>query len=157
MSPDKVRAGELIALAGAACTIVALLVPYYEAPVTGTLTVWDTFGPAAALLLAATAAGLCLFATALTERSTALPVAAAVWTVPLGLAGVISAIVRLFERPDHATALCAGAWLALAGTLLILIGAWQAIHDERRSRYTPATPEPRPRPNGGEASGGGAA
>ncbi len=156
MSPSKVRVGELLALAGAACVIVALLVPYYEGPTTGTLTVWDTFGPAAALLLAAAAAGLCLFATTLTERSTALPVAATVWTIPLGLAGVISAIVRLLERPDHATALCSGAWLALAGTLAILAGAWLAIRDERRSKYTPAAPTPRPRPDGGETGGGGA-
>jgi len=158
MSLSKVRLGELLALVGAACVIVSLLVPYYEGPSTGTLTIWDTFGPAAALLLAATAAGLCLFATTLTERSTALPVAATVWTLPLGLAGVISAIVRLLERPDHATAVCSGAWLALAGTLAILGGAWQAIRDERTSRYTPATPAPRARPNGGgEAGDGGAA
>jgi hypothetical protein len=147
MSPGKIRTGELLALAGAACAIVALLVPYYESP-TGRLTVWDTFGPAAALLLAATAAGLCMFATTLTERSTALPVAATVWAIPLGLAGLIAAIVRLLERPDHATGLCAGAWLALAGTLAILLGAWLAIRDERRSKYEPAMPAPRPRPNG---------
>lgn len=154
MSLSKVRAGELLALVGAACVIVSLLVPYYEGPTTGTLTVWDTFGPAAALLLAATAAGLFLFATTLTERSTALPVVATVWTIPLGLAGVISALVRLLERPNHATAACSGAWLALAGTLAILGGAWQAIRDERRSRYAPVSPAPRPRPSGGEANGG---
>jgi hypothetical protein len=156
MSLSKVRLGELLALLGATCVIVSLLVPYYEGPTTGTLTVWDTFGPAAALLLAATAAGLCLFATTLGERSTALPVVAAVWAVPLGLAGVISAIVRLLERPDHASAVCSGAWLALAGTLAILAGGWQAIRDERRSKYTPAAPAPRARPNGGDAAGGGA-
>lgn len=156
MSPSKVRAGELLALVGAACVIVSLLVPYYEGPSTGTLTVWDTFGPAAALLLATAAAGLCMFATTLTERSTALPVVATVWAIPLGLAGVISAIVRLLARPDQATSVCAGAWLALAGTLAILAGAWQAIRDERRSKYTPAAPAPRPRPNGGGAGGGGA-
>jgi hypothetical protein len=154
MSLGKVRVGELLALVGAACVIVSLLVPYYEGPTTGTLTVWDTFGPAAALLLAAAAAGLCLFATTLTERSTALPVVATVWAVPLGLAGVISAIVRLLERPNHATAVCSGAWLALAGTIAILVGAWQAIRDERRSRYAPASPAPRPSPGGGEANGG---
>ncbi|HWG09231.1 MAG TPA: hypothetical protein VN672_09510 [Solirubrobacteraceae bacterium] len=157
MSAGKVRIGELLALAGAVCVIVALFVPYYEGSVTGTLTVWDTFGPAATLLLAATAAALCMFTAALTERSTALPVAAAVWTVPLGLAGLIAAIVRLLERPDHATGVCAGAWLALAGTLLIFAGAWQAIRDERRSRYPPASPTPRPPPPGAADTNGGAA
>jgi len=145
---SKVRTGELLALAGAICVIVSLFVPYYETPAPGTLTVWDTFGPAAALLLAAAAAGLCLFATTLTERSTALPVAAAVWAVPVGLAGAIAAMVRLLERPEHSSGVCAGAWLALAGTLLILVGAWQAMRDERRSAYRPADPEPQPHPNG---------
>ncbi len=148
MSPGKLRVGELLALAGAVCVLIALFIPYYEGPTTGSLTAWDTFGPAVALMLAAVAAALAMFVATLTERSTALPVTAAVWAAPLGLAGLIAAIVRLFERPEHATALCAGGWLALIGTLAILGGAWQAIHDERRSAYEPATPAPRPRPGG---------
>jgi hypothetical protein len=155
MRSSKVGTGELLALVGAICVIVALLIPYYEGPM-GTLSAWDTFGGGVALLLAATAAGLCVFATALTERTTALPVAAAVWTVPLGLAGVVSALVRLLERPEHASGVCAGAWLALVGAVAILAGAWQSVRDERRSRYEPATPEPRPRPGGGDPSNGGA-
>jgi hypothetical protein len=39
--------------------------------------------------------------------------------------------------------LCAGAWLALVGAVLILAGSWQSMRDERTSRYPPATPEPR--------------
>ncbi|HUA73431.1 MAG TPA: hypothetical protein VL988_01600 [Solirubrobacteraceae bacterium] len=152
MSTSKVRAGELLALAGAVCVIVSLLVPYYEGPATGVLKAFDTFGPGVALLLAATAAGLLMFATALTERSTALPVAAAVWAAPLGLAGVIAAIVRLLERPQHATHVCAGGWLALAGTLAILLGSWRAVRDERRPLYPPAEPPPRPRPGAGNGA-----
>ena len=64
----------------------------------------------------------------------------------LGLIGAIAAIVRVLERPQHASGLCAGAWFALAGALLILVGAWLTIRDERPSRYQPARPEPRPRP-----------
>jgi hypothetical protein len=146
MSMGKVRGGELLALAGAVCVITSLLLPWYEGSLSGTLDAWDTFGPGVVLLLVATAAALWLFVTALTERSTALPVVAAVWGVPLGVAGVLSAIVRALERPDHATGVCAGAWLALAGAVAILVGAWQAVHDERRSLYSPATPKTRPRP-----------
>jgi hypothetical protein len=54
--------------------------------------------------------------------------------------------VRLLERPDHATGLCAGPWLALAGALAILAGAWLSLSDDRGALYPPATPEPRPRP-----------
>ena len=70
----------------------------------------------------------------------------AVWCVLLGLIAVIAAIVRVLERPDHATMVCIGAWLALAGAAAILVGAWLALRDERPSLYQPARPEPRPRP-----------
>ena len=99
------------------------------------------------LLILAAGAALVLFVATVTERgSTALPVAAAVWCAPLGRIGVIAALVRLLERPDHASSLCAGAWLALAGAVAILLGAWQSMRDERTSLYEPATPAPRPPP-----------
>ena len=64
-------------------------------------------------------------------------------------ADAIAAVVRLLERPDHAGSLCAGAWLAFAGALLILAGAWQSMRDERPSLYEPAMPPAQPPP--GEA------
>jgi hypothetical protein len=145
VSLERMRAGELAALAGAIGVIVSLFVRSYESPA-GNLTAWDTFGPGVALELAAVCAALAMVLSALTERSTALPVSTAVWCVALGLAAVIAAIVRALERPGHASEVCAGAWLALAGSLLILAGAWQALRDERRSRYEPAHPKARPRP-----------
>jgi hypothetical protein len=66
--------------------------------------------------------------------------------VLLGSIGVIAALVRALERPDHATEVCFGAWLALAGAVVILAGAWQVLRDERPSLYKPARPEPRGRP-----------
>jgi hypothetical protein len=145
MSLRRLRIGELLALAGSACVIVSLLEPWYESAI-GTLDAWDTFGPAIVLLLAALCAALAMVISALSERSAALPVATAVWCVPLGLFAVIAGVVRVLERPDQATSLCIGPWLALAGAVLILIGAWLALRDERPSMYTPARPQPRPRP-----------
>lgn len=146
MRLGKARGGDLLALAGALCVTISLLLAWYESPSSGTLDAWDTFGAGVVLLLAATAAALVMFATALIERSTALPVAASVWTIPLAIAGLIAAIVRVLERPEHATSVCAGAWLALAGALAILMGAWRSVGDERGSLYPPGTPKPRPRP-----------
>jgi hypothetical protein len=145
VSLRRLRSGELLALVGVACVIAALLEPWYEGA-SGRLDAWDTFGPSIVLLLAAASAGLALAISALTERSPALPVSIGVWTVVVGLAAVIAAVVRLIERPDHATALCAGAWLALVGAVAICGGAWQSLRDERPSLYEPASPEPRPRP-----------
>jgi peptidoglycan/LPS O-acetylase OafA/YrhL len=99
-----------------------------------------------ALELAGVFAGLALVVSALTERSTALPVATAVWCVPVGLAAVIAALVRLLERPEAANGLAAGGWLALVGALAVLAGAWETLRDEHTTLYRPASPPPQPRP-----------
>jgi len=142
----RLRVGELVALAGAICVIVSLFLPWYSSPA-GNLTFWETFGPAAALMLAAVCAALAMVVAAASEReSPALPVSTGVWCVLLGLIGLISAIVRVLERPDSAGSLCAGPWLGLVGAIGILAGAWFVLSDERPSLYRPANPEPRPRP-----------
>jgi hypothetical protein len=141
----RLRRGELITLAGIVLLVVSLFVPTYDSPA-GQLTAWDTFGAAVALELAGVFAGLALVVSALTERSTALPVATAVWCVPVGLAVVIAALVRLLERPEAANGLAAGGWLALVGALAVLSGAWETLRDEHTTLYRPASPPPQPRP-----------
>ena len=145
MKLSRLRAGELLALVRAILVIVALTRPWYE-NAGPTLSAWATFGPAVVLIMIAALAALALVLTTLTERSTAFPVAVGVWSVLFGLIGLIAAIVRVLERPDGATALCAGAWLGLAGTILILAGSWQSMRDERTGVYPPARPEPRQPP-----------
>jgi drug/metabolite transporter (DMT)-like permease len=145
MGMKRLRSGELIALAGAICVIVGLFEPSYERP-TGRVDAWHSFGPAVALLLLAVCAAVWLLVSTLAERSVAMPVAAAVWSVPLGLLAIIAAVLRLLERPDHATAVCSGAWLALVGAVAILAGAWQSLRDERTSKYQPVSPPARPGP-----------
>jgi hypothetical protein len=146
----KLRAGELTALVGVGCVIASLFRPWYDSPA-GNLDFWDTFGGAAALMLAAVAAALAMIVAALLERdSPAVAISTAVWSVVVGFIGAIAAIVRVLERPQHATGLCGGAWLGLAGALLILLGSYLAMRDERTSRFRPARPQPRPPvpPNG---------
>ena len=145
MSLRRLRAGELLAVAGAVCVVVSLFEPNYQRS-GGNVNAWETFGPAVVLLLVAAAGALWLALSTVAERSVAMPVAAAVWSVLLGFIAVLCALIRVLERPGHASALCFGVWLALAGALAILAGAWQALRDERTSRYEPATPEPRPEP-----------
>ncbi|HEY7952656.1 MAG TPA: hypothetical protein VID70_06675 [Solirubrobacteraceae bacterium] len=145
MSLRRLRVGELLALAGAVCVIVALTLPWYE-NAGGKLSAWASFGPAVALMMLAAAGALVLVAATVTERSTALPVAAAVWGTLLGFVGVIAAIVRVIERPEHASELCAGAWLGLVGAVAILAGCWLSMRDERTERYPPLDIEARPPP-----------
>jgi hypothetical protein len=145
VSLKRLRLGELVTLAGAICVIVSLFEPWYE-NAGGRLSGWDTFGVAAGLLLAAAIVGLCLVMATVTERSTAVPVAAAVWSTLFGMVAVVAAIVRLLERPQDATELCAGAWLGFVGAILILVGSWQSMRDERPSLYEPTRPTPREPP-----------
>jgi hypothetical protein len=145
MSVRRLRAGEYVAIAGCVCVVLSLLLPAYHSPI-GDLDAWQTFGPAVALTFAALFAGLAMIVSAMTERSPALPIATAVWCVPVSLIAVIAAVVRVLERPDNASSVATGAWLELIGTCVILMGAWLSMRDERTSLYSPATPEPRPRP-----------
>jgi Kef-type K+ transport system membrane component KefB len=141
----RLRLGELLALLGAGCVIASLTLLWYQTP-EGNLSAWATFGPAVVLLMLAALAALVLAVATVTERSTAVPVAAAIWSTVFGLIGAVAAVVRLLERPHHASALCAGAWLGFAGALLVLAGSWQSMRDERTGRYPPASPEPREEP-----------
>jgi prepilin signal peptidase PulO-like enzyme (type II secretory pathway) len=149
MKISRMRLGETAALAGAVCIVVALTLPWYE-NLAGKLSAWSTFGPAVVLVMLAALGGLGLALATVTERSPALPVAAAVWSTLFGILGLVAAIVRVLERPDNATTLCAGAWLALAGALLVVAGSWQSMRDERTSRYPPATPDSRRLAGGGD-------
>jgi hypothetical protein len=146
MSLRRLRSGELVALFGAVCLIVALTLRWYETP-SGNLSAWDTFGVAVVLLILAAAGALALVLATITERSTAIPVAAAIWGTLLGMVGVVAAVVRLLERPDHATALCGGAWLALLGALAVLVGSWLSMRDERTGMYPPAEVQSRELPH----------
>jgi hypothetical protein len=146
VSLRRLRVGELLVLAGVVLLVVSLFEPWYEGAVSGQLDAWDTFGAAMVLVLACLCAGLAMVVSALGERDAALPVSAAVWSVLLGVIGVVAAVVRVLERPDHASSLCIGAWLALAGTTAVLVGSWLAVRDERPNLYTPSHPAARPRP-----------
>src|ERR1700734_87311 len=98
MSLKRLRVGELLALVGAACVLVALFERNYEAPV-GNLDAWETFGPGVGLLLAGVCAALAMGLGGLRGRGSALPVSTAVWCVLLGLVASIAALVRALERP----------------------------------------------------------
>ena len=137
----RLRSGELLALIGAVCLIIAFAAPWYETP-SGNVDAWSTFGPAVVLLLIDLLAAVALVLSALAERSPGPPVFAAVWTVPIGLVGLVAAVVRVLERPDHASALCYGPWLALAGAFAVLAGGWQTLRDEHGPLYEPANVQP---------------
>src|SRR5207302_6428250 len=70
----------------------------------------------------------------LTARTTAAPVAAAVWTTVVGLIATIWVLVRVLDKPAGALGHCYGSWLGLAATAAILVAGWLSIRDERPRR-----------------------
>jgi prepilin signal peptidase PulO-like enzyme (type II secretory pathway) len=133
----RLRPGELVVLVGAVCVVVALTLPWYE-NLEGKLSAWETFGFGVVLLMIGALAAFALVLATVTERSPALPVAAAVWSTLFGVIAVVAAVARVLERPHNASSLCAGAWLGLAGAVLIAAGSWQSMRDERPRLYPPA-------------------
>ncbi|MHB1859433.1 MAG: hypothetical protein ACYCUM_04855 [Solirubrobacteraceae bacterium] len=150
----RVRLGEAVALAGAICIAIALALPWYGgaagapgADSAGRLGAWSTFGAGIVLLLIAATLAVALVLANVFERTTAVPVAAAVWTTLFGVVASVCALIRVLERPHGATGLQTGAWLALVGALATMVGGWLSMRDERPSLYEPLGPiEPRKPP-----------
>lgn len=141
----RLRFGELLALAGAIALLVLMFLPWYRGA-TGGLTAWDEFGVVDVLMLIAVAAALFLALATVTERTTALPVAAAVWTTLWGIVATLAIAFRLLDQPGDSLGLCPAAWLALLSAFAIAAGGWQSMRDERTELYPPAEPEPRAPP-----------
>ena len=73
------------------------------------------------------------------QRSPALPVALAVWTTTVGLVAVVAVVVRVLVLPGAASERCYGLWLALAGTIGVLVAGWLSVRDERPFWGVPAS------------------
>jgi hypothetical protein len=111
----RIDAGELVAAVGGALVLVALFLDWFG-PATG----WQVFE---ALDLVLTA----LAATAIAVGASSIGSAGAGggrWLLPVGLALVAIVVVQIAEPPPVAAELDAktGAWLALAGAVLVLVG-----------------------------------
>ncbi len=130
---QRLRLGELLALPAGLLLGVSLFLPWYSFA-SGNLDAWSSFTVIDFLIAPAALGGLGLTWAAVTRTSPALPVALAVWTTLLGLVAGICIGLRLLFRPAGAFDTCVGAWLGLAGALLVLVAAGLSIHDERPAR-----------------------
>ena len=161
---SRLRAGEWTAAVGAAALLVTLFLPWFgiELPARGALLVvdlvkgshdgWSNLGWLT-LVLALGAIGCAVWlalANAL-NRPVAQAVAASVLTASIGTFAFVALALRtlIFQPgPNELVVLRYGAWLGLLAALILALGGWWAIKDERtdapESAYTP--PEPRPAP-----------
>jgi hypothetical protein len=163
---SRLRAGEWSAVAGAAGLLVTLFLPWFDVELPGPAgklvnpllaheggtSGWSTLGWfVIAFALAAVGCAAWLALANATARPVAQSVAASVLTATAGtLAFVVLALRALVFQPgpNEFVALRYGSWLGLLGALVLALGGWWAIKDERtdapESAYTP--PEPRPAP-----------
>jgi hypothetical protein len=86
-----------------------------------------------------------------TARPVAQMVAASVLTATVGTVAFVAIALRVLifqPGPNDITEVRYGAWLGLLAALVLAVGGWWAIKDDRtdapESAYTP--PEPRPPP-----------
>jgi hypothetical protein len=167
---SRLRAGEWTALAGAVALLVTLFLPWFDVEIPqsqgqgGILNIvrtvstgnwgsgWDALGwLAIAIVLAAIACAAWLAFANAAAGPVAQSVAASVLTATAGTFAFLVLALRalVFQPgPNEFVGLRYGAWLGLLAALVLALGGWLAIKDERtdapESAYTP--PEPRPPP-----------
>jgi hypothetical protein len=164
---SRLRAGEWTAAVGGAALLVTLLLPWFDVelpvPPSGNLAApllvedggtsgWDTLGWLVVVLaLAAIGCAAWLVLANALGRPVAQAVAASVLTATVGTFAFVALALRalVFQPgPNDVVVLRYGAYLGLLAALILAVGGWLAIKDERtdapESAYTP--PEPRPPP-----------
>lgn len=130
MTLRRLRAGDVLAGLGGLALLGVLFAPWFGGPAT-TFSAWDTLTVILAFLIVVALLGLAILGLTAFERTPALPVAATVFTTPLGLLAAILVIVRILSPPGS-LGLEWGAWAGLACTLLIATGAWWSLRQDVR-------------------------
>jgi hypothetical protein len=163
---SRLRVGEWTAAAGAAALLVTLFLPWFGvklpgpagnlvAPVlaeAGGASGWDNVGwLVLVLVLSAIGCAAWMVLANVGARPVAQIVAASVLTATAGTLAFVALALRVLvfqPGPNDIVVLRYGAWLGLLAALVLALGGWWAIKDERtdapESAYTP--PEPRPPP-----------
>lgn len=149
MDLRRLRAGEWTLAAGSALLLVSLFMGWYEgknvevrtAAPSGdyTLTAFEAFGGIDLVLAAGALLGLALVAASAMQRVAAVSIAgsAVMTVVALGLLALV--IYRVARIPDFEASRGVffdstrdtGIWVALAGSILMLVGCLASMRDER--------------------------
>jgi hypothetical protein len=151
MDPRRLRVGEVVlGLAGAAL-VAGLFLQWYSSP---GLTGFEALDVADVILVPIAVAALAVPVVTAAQRVPAVPVAMEALVTLAGLLASVLVLFRVLNLPGGATGRDVGLWLALAGALGIVAGAFASMRDERLSKPgrstdvsgRPAPPEPLPDP-----------
>jgi hypothetical protein len=133
MDLRRLRAGEWVAGIAGLVLLVALFLPWYGDDA-GTRTGWQSLGALDVVLALVALSALAIpFVTAF-HRVPAVPLAHQSLTALAGLLAVLLVLIRVLNMPDWATDREEGLWVALAGTLGVVVGSLVAMRDERLTR-----------------------
>jgi hypothetical protein len=142
----RLTGGEVLAGIGGAGLLVAMFLPWYEfatplstgrngftayAPLPAQ-SAWSSFSVLLAFLLLTALLGTVLFVTTANERTPALPVVTEVWALAVATITTILVAIRLLSPPGEHLSLRYGAWLGLACTLAVAVGAWWSLKRDVR-------------------------
>jgi carbon starvation protein CstA len=145
----RVRAGELVAGGAGVVLLAAMFLSWYS--IRGrddSLTAWSAFSVVDILLAVVALLGIALAVSEVVGRGPSLPVALAVITTTLALAGTLLLAYRIVNQPgpNDLISVEAGAYVGLLAGLGVFLGAWLSLSDERPRPVDPPPPEPQRRP-----------
>jgi hypothetical protein len=110
---------------------------------------WQSFAVSDIVLAAVAALAVSIpLAIALLPQRVSLPVTLAILTSVAGIVAVLLVVAHLIFQPgpDQYVEVRAGAWVGLAGALLVTAGGWLSLADERTPGAVPPTVPRRPAP-----------
>jgi len=117
------RWGDVLAFAAGVALLVVLALEWY-----GGDSGWDSLSVLRFFLVLVALSGIALGITGSLERTVALPIAACVLAVPLGL---LATLILLIRTPfELGGGVGAGGWLGPLCTLAIALGAFRSMKDE---------------------------
>jgi crotonobetainyl-CoA:carnitine CoA-transferase CaiB-like acyl-CoA transferase len=145
----RVRAGEIVCGAAGVALLAAMFLGWYS--VSGrddSLTAWAAFSVVDVLIAIVALLGIALALSEVVGRGPALPIALAVVTTTLSLAGTLLLAYRILNQPgpNDLISVQAGAYVGLLASIGVFLGAWLSLSDERPRPVDPAPPEPERRP-----------
>jgi hypothetical protein len=141
----KVRTGELVAAAAGVLLAIAMFLPWYGLRGrAATITAWEAFSVVDLVLALVAVLAIALLVVQVAGRGPAGPVALGVITGTLSLVAVVLVAFRILDQPgpNEFVTVRAGAWLGLLATVLIAVGTWLSLTDERPRPVDPPAPEP---------------
>jgi hypothetical protein len=138
VEPRRLSKGDWLAAAGGVAMLVALFLPWYSAS-GQSVSAWESMAVDDVILAVAAVLVIAAAFVVGLRRLSSLSVAATSLAILPAAVGLVVTVYRLVSpAPPIDVSLGVGAWLGLAATSAIAVGAWTGANDEGPARRTPA-------------------